>query len=609
MRVQIPGMIDFEIDGQLKTKVVSAGLEFNYKLNILDSGYLINLSLTNIETVPIKLSSFTVAKFADLDFPFYFNNWGSWYPFRLYERIPDTKQVIAFAQSTKTTLFSATPIPELFNIDIFPSDYFIANKGFLAGFLDSKVSHPYFTIDEATKTVEARIELFGKPLQPGETIEIEPLVVFHSDKLNRMLENYAEKIKDYKKPVFKEFEGIGWCSWYHYFTDITFEELKKNVELLANLREERGLPYTLVQLDDGYQKDIGDWLVTNEKFPSLEEIANEISGKGFIPGLWLAPFCASETSDLFKEHPEWFVKDSSGNPKRAFRNWEKNIYALDLSNKEVLDFLKDLMTKTKKAGFRYIKIDFLFAGAIPGIRQDKDITPIEAYVKGLETIRKALGDDVYLLGCGAPLLPSIGYVDAMRIGPDTAPIWGGELPDLGIPSAKYSIRNALTRYFMHKRLWINDPDTPILRSQAVKLSDNEKELFSYVCGLLDNPIIESDDMSLVDDNGIEILNRTSSLMGGRPRVYFDDTGEIFTVAVKGGKEKNSVAIINLSDEKAKVKIPEEALSWSGVSVGKMEVEVEPRSIFLKSVPSVAVELKKTVEYKDDERQVNYYEEA
>lgn len=609
MRIQIPGMSGIEIDGQLKTKVVSAGLEFNYKLNILDSGYLINLSLTNIETVPIKLSSFTVAKFSDLDFPFYCNNWGSWFPFRLYKSIPNTKEAVAFAQSAGTTLFSATPIPELFNIDIFPSDYFIANKGFLAGFLDSKVSHPYFTIDEATKTVEARIELFGKPLQPGETIEIEPLVVFHSDKLNRMLENYAEMIRDYKKPVFKELEGIGWCSWYHYFTGITFKELKKNIELLAELRDEKKLPFTLVQLDDGYQKDIGDWLITNEKFPSLEEIANEISVKGFIPGLWLAPFCASETSDLFREHPEWFVKDSSGNPKRAFRNWGKDIYALDLSNREVLGFIKDLMSKIKKSGFKYIKIDFLFAGAIPGIRQNENITPIEAYVKGLETIRGALGDDVYLLGCGAPLLPSVGLVDAMRIGADTAPIWGGELPDLGIPSAKYSIRNALTRYFMHKRLWINDPDTPILRSQAAKLSDNEKELFSYVCGLLDNPIIESDDMTLVDEEGIEILRKTLSLRGGKPRVFFDDTGEIFTVAVKGGKEKNSVAVINLSDEKARVKIPEDALSWSGVNTEEMDVEIEPHSIWLRSVSSVAVELKKTVEYKEDGRQVNYYEEA
>lgn len=82
--------------------------------------------------------------------------------------------------------------------------------------------------------------------------------------------------------------------------------------------------------------------------------------------MWLAPFCASETSDLFREHPEWFVKDSSGKPKRAFRNWEKHIYALDLSNEEVLGFIKDLMLRIKKAGFKYVKIDFLLRVQYPG---------------------------------------------------------------------------------------------------------------------------------------------------------------------------------------------------------------------------------------------------
>ena len=35
-------------------------------------------------------------------------------------------------------------------------------------------------------------------------------------------------------------------------------------------------------------------------------------------------------------------------------------------------------------------------------------------------IREAIGPDAYLLGCGAPILPSVGLVDAMRVGPDIA---------------------------------------------------------------------------------------------------------------------------------------------------------------------------------------------
>ena len=44
-----------------------------------------------------------------------------------------------------------------------------------------------------------------------------------------------------------------------------------------------------------------------------------------------------------------------------------------------------------------------------------------AYRSGIELIREAIGEDAYLLGCGAPLLPSSGLFDAMRVSPDTAP--------------------------------------------------------------------------------------------------------------------------------------------------------------------------------------------
>ena len=42
-----------------------------------------------------------------------------------------------------------------------------------------------------------------------------------------------------------------------------------------------------------------------------------------------------------------------------------------------------------------------------------------AYRAGLALVRDAVGPDVYLVGCGAPILPSVGLVDAMRVSPDT----------------------------------------------------------------------------------------------------------------------------------------------------------------------------------------------
>ena len=40
----------------------------------------------------------------------------------------------------------------------------------------------------------------------------------------------------------------------------------------------------------------------------------------------------------------------------------------------------------------------------------------------------AIGAEAVLLGCGAPILPSVGGVDAMRVGPDIKQIVGVGLP-------------------------------------------------------------------------------------------------------------------------------------------------------------------------------------
>ena len=51
---------------------------------------------------------------------------------------------------------------------------------------------------------------------------------------------------------------VGWCSWYHYFHDVTEADLRANLALAGEW------PFDVFQLDDGYQSAIGDWLTTND---------------------------------------------------------------------------------------------------------------------------------------------------------------------------------------------------------------------------------------------------------------------------------------------------------------------------------------------------------
>lgn len=581
LKIRVAGIEELSLSSEREFKIERENLVLIYGFSNLpdSSGVLLRVSIRNEDASPKKVGKVDLIEIQDVSEPVYYNNWQSWFPFKAYWERPLVDSFVQYADSQGISLFAASPIPELLRKGQRPSDYFIATDELLVGFVSNQFTHQYFLWDDETLSIIGSVDLFGTELASGESIELEEMVILGNKSLWTMLENYADLIKQSNEVEFNEFEGIGWCSWYHYFTDITFDELSKNVKLLAEIRDREKIDYRLVQLDDGYEKEIGDWLTTNSKFPDLKEIASEIRGKGFKAGLWIAPFSASESSRLFNEHKEWFVKNSDGNPRVAYRNWNKQIFALDTTNPEVLLHLERLIKTIRSYGFDYLKIDFLFAGAIPGGRFNEFLTPVEAYRSGMQTIRAAAGDDCFILGCGAPLLPSVGYVDGMRIGSDTAPEWNGETMDIGVPSARFSLRNAYTRSFMHRRLWLNDPDTIVLRNCG--LTEEEKRVFALSVGLLDGMMLTSDDMSQVGRDGISLLMEAMQLRGGEPRVFLDGMNGVFATCTRNAPVYDVTSFVNLTDTpRHSIRLKKMYQDWSGVIPSVMEVELPPRSIWI-----------------------------
>lgn len=93
---------------------------------------------------------------------------------------------------------------------------------------------------------------------------------------------------------------------------------------------------------------------------------------------------------------------------------------------------------------------------------------------------------------------------------------------------------------MHRKLWLNDPDCLLLRSEQTSLTLNERELYAYTCGVLDNIIVVSDDLSLIDDQSKEILNKTLRLISGSAfvkNIMSTDGYEIISRGTKSGDVK------------------------------------------------------------------------
>ncbi|MBD3197947.1 MAG: hypothetical protein GF317_23050 [Candidatus Lokiarchaeota archaeon] len=369
---------------------------------------------------------------------------------------------------------------------------------------------------------------------------------------------------------------VGWCSWYYYFTEVSQVDMIKNLNFFKKNKEK--LPIDFFQLDDGYFTKIGDYSNVNEKFQDgLYQLFHKVEEAGFNSGLWTAPFLAVKDSEIFENHEDWFLKKINEDKfLKTNYNWGNFQYGLDLSKPEVNTYLKDFFNKLRFAFkdensndplIEFYKIDFLHAGAPNDADYErKDLTRAQIYRNGIKAIREGITDDSFLLGCGAPLGPCVGLVDAMRISMDTGPEWK-KLDKLGhkfsfsLPNLKRALMNILYRSFMHRHFWINDPDCLMIRRTDTDLTEDEIKLQLTLFGLSGGQILISDDMSKLKEQEIEDAKLvvppynpegydpilTDAFITELPSIYFLETNEFI------GK-RYLVSIINWAEDQVSRKI-------------------------------------------------------
>lgn len=313
----------------------------------------------------------------------------------------------------------------------------------------------------------------------------------------------------------------GWESWYNHYADINNELIKVDLESLShteNLIKTHFLDSKkpcVFQVDDGWEIALGDWDARLSRFPNgMTSLASSISDKGYIPGLWIAPFIIDWRSEFAKNHRDWILCDKKGRPIAAGLNplwggtFGKNqpslpysYFCFDLSRDEVLEYLDSLMEKVvNEWGFRYIKLDFLFAGMIYGEFKNGGAA-YEWYDRAVKVLTKRKinqkGDKVAYLGCGMPFESSFKSLPLSRIGPDTKETWDvAWMKNANFPSrtsAFLNMQSTLGHAFWNQCVYINDPDVVFLRYENISLNDKEKILIALVNYLFASQIMHSDD--------------------------------------------------------------------------------------------------------------------
>ena len=411
-------------------------------------------------------------------------------------------------------------------------------------------------------TLQIVVDTEGLDLKPGETLELEEFMFTSGAHRGQLLEQLAGRLIENHPPLRSKTPPAGWCSWYCFGPRVTATQVLDNLDFIA--KNSPGLKY--IQIDDGYQPAMGDWLETGAAFGgNVQGVLKEIRKGGFEPAIWVAPFIAEVKSHIFEQHPDWFVKDAEGNPLRSdlvtFGGWRRGPwYALDGTHPEAQKHLEMVFrTMRREWGCTYFKLDGTFWGAIHGGRfADRRATRIEAYRGGMKAILRGAGDS-FVLGCNHPIWPSLGLIHGSRSSNDIKRSWD---------RFETTARQNLSRNWQNGRLWWNDPDAVVLTGE---LSDDEFRFHATAIYATGGMILSGDDLTKISPQRLAMLKRLLPPTGVAAS-FEDDSMRVGVVKLADAR---TVALFNWKDEPQTLPFPLPEASyitdyWTGESLGRHE---------------------------------------
>lgn len=202
-------------------------------------------------------------------------------------------------------------------------------------------------------------EYFNWKLGTSESFQTPEVIMAYSDSgLNDLSFLYHRIIRenvcppqfrDIKRPVLIN-------NWEGTYFDFDEKKIMEIQDAAADLGCE------MFVLDDGWfgarnddNAGLGDWYVNTAKLPgSMKAIADHANSLNMKFGLWFEPEMVNEDSDLYRNHPDWAITDEGRDPVMG-----RNQLVLDMSRKEVVDYLYDMISKIlDSANIEYIKWDF-----------------------------------------------------------------------------------------------------------------------------------------------------------------------------------------------------------------------------------------------------------
>jgi len=166
------------------------------------------------------------------------------------------------------------------------------------------------------------------------------------------LSDFVRKYMGVKLFERKEVPLFFYNTWNPFMTNIN----EKLIKELADVTSKAGVEYLI--MDDGWQDTYGDWNVDANKFPNgLKPVCDYIKSKGLKPGMWISIATVTDSSKIYKEHPEWIVRDRDGKQANLHASVPTNCLTMNLTT-PYYDYIKEkIIGHVQTCNIEYLKLD------------------------------------------------------------------------------------------------------------------------------------------------------------------------------------------------------------------------------------------------------------
>jgi alpha-galactosidase len=257
---------------------------------------------------------------------------------------------------------------------------------------------------------------------------------------------------------------FGWNSWGKLQFKLNYQKAVEVSDFFARELQPRqfqddGVVY--IGLDSGWNK------MTDEQ---LTQFVAHCRANHQEAGIYFTPFASwGGNDDARIEGAEYRYKDiylyARGQKQRIASG-----IALDPTHPGTRKLIEMNARRFRKAGFKYVKADFLSHGALEADRHydPRVTTGLQAYNEGMKFVSAALGADIFLNLSIAPLFPG-QYANSRRIACDA-------FGDIG--QTEYTLNSLTYGWWLSKVYQFNDPDEMVFDGYSE--SENRARVASAV---------------------------------------------------------------------------------------------------------------------------------